>query len=163
MFEGSTVQCLDTDKWCSHRHFISTCAYLNESMLPLQYSLNNFFPMSLFCSILSPLSPLWQHKADSHHLDYEQRLLTDRGQGFSPLPLHQNPWIPALRAEAGVQGRTHQGCGYHHQGSTSLWKLHDLCLHWDMANIMSDGGMYKPNRSTICIFPFTVMCQCLMS
>lgn len=65
----------------------------------------------------SPLSPLRQHQADRHHLVYEQRLLTDRGQGVGPLPLHQNPGVPALRPEAGVQGGPHQGGGHHHQGN----------------------------------------------
>lgn len=66
---------------------------------------------------LRPCSPLRQHPADGHHPEHEQGLPEDGGQGHRPLPLHQDPRVPALRAQAGVPGGPHQSCGHRHQGN----------------------------------------------
>lgn len=68
-----------------------------------------------FCSLpYTTISPLWEYTTDSHHLVHEQRLLKDRRQGFSPLPLHQNARVSPLWPETGVQRGPHQGCGNNH-------------------------------------------------
>lgn len=90
---------------------------------------------------LCPPSPLRQHTADGHHLVHEQRLLADGGQGFGPLPLHQNSRVFALRPEAGVQGGTYQGCGYHHQGSAAVWLDHVAHAHHrELANMLTSAS-----------------------
>lgn len=79
--------------------------------------MSDYMSLLLLSFLFLPLrSALWQHQADSHYPDHEQRLSTNRGQGIGPLPLHQDPRVPPHRPETGVQRGTHQGCGHHHQG-----------------------------------------------
>lgn len=65
-------------------------------------------------------SALWQHPTDGYNPQHGQRLSTHRGQGYCPLPLHQDPRVLAHRPAAGLPGGTYQSCGYHHQGKQSF-------------------------------------------
>lgn len=78
-------------------------------------------PVLISCSLGSAL---WEHQANGHHSEHGQGLSSYWGQGHCPLPLHQDPRVPAHRPAAGVPRRPHQGCRHHHQGMAPTCVTH---------------------------------------